>query len=84
MTKNLVTAKRIGVLMGGESSERDISIRSGLAIYQGLQELGYNSVPIDISKDVINALKKEKVKVAFLALHGGIGENGTLQGMLEV
>ncbi|MBI5739949.1 MAG: D-alanine--D-alanine ligase [Nitrospirae bacterium] len=84
MTKNLVTAKRIGVLMGGESSERDISIRSGLAIYQGLQELGYNSVPIDISKDVVNALKKDKVKVAFLALHGGIGENGAIQGMLEV
>ena len=52
MTKHLVTAKRIGVLMGGESSERDISIRSGLAIYQGLQELGYNAVPIDISKDI--------------------------------
>jgi D-alanine-D-alanine ligase len=70
--------------MGGESSERDISIRSGLAIYQSLQELGYNSVPIDISKDVVSALKKEKVRFAFLALHGGIGENGAIQGMLEV
>ncbi len=84
MTTNLVTTKKIGVLMGGESSERDISIRSGLAIYQSLQELGYSSVPVDISKDVIGALKKDKIKFAFLALHGGIGENGAIQGMLEV
>lgn len=84
MTKGPITAKRIGVLMGGESSERDVSIRSGLAIYQSLQEMGYNAVPIDISKDVVNTLKKEKVKFTFLALHGGIGENGAIQGMLEV
>jgi D-alanine-D-alanine ligase len=70
--------------MGGESSERDISIRTGLAIYQSLQELGYNAVPIDISKDIVNTLKKEKIKFAYLALHGGIGENGAIQGMLEV
>jgi len=84
MTKGPVTTKKIGVLMGGESSERDISIRSGLAIYQSLQELGYSAAPIDISKDIVNTLKKEKIKFAFLALHGGIGENGAMQGMLEV
>jgi len=84
MTKGPVTTKKIGVLMGGESSERDISIRSGLAIYQSLQELGYIAAPIDISKDIVNTLKKEKIKFAFLALHGGIGENGAMQGMLEV
>ncbi len=84
MTKGLVTKKRIGVLMGGLSSERDVSIRSGLAIYQSLQELGYNSVLVDVNRDVVNALKKEKVKLAFLALHGGIGENGAMQGLLEV
>jgi D-alanine-D-alanine ligase len=84
MTKGPVTTRKIGVLMGGESSERDISIRSGLAIYQSLQESGYAAVPVDISKDVVNMLKKEKVKFAFLALHGGIGENGAIQGMLEV
>ncbi|MBI5409026.1 MAG: D-alanine--D-alanine ligase [Nitrospirae bacterium] len=84
MTKGLITTRKIGVLMGGESPERDISIRSGLAIYQSLQEMGYGSVPIDISKDIVNALKKEKIKFAFLALHGGIGENGAMQGMLEV
>ena len=84
MTKGPITTRKIGVLMGGESSERDISIRSGLAIYQSLQELGYIAAPIDISKDIVNTLKKEKIKFAFLALHGGIGENGAIQGMLEV
>ena len=59
--------------MGGLSSERDVSMRSGLAIYQNLQEMGYNAVPIDVGKDIANVLKKEKVKLAYLALHGGMG-----------
>ncbi len=84
MTKKQVTTKKIGVLMGGFSSERDISVRSGLAIYQALQELGYNSSLIDVGKDIVNVLKKDKVKFAFLALHGGIGENGAIQGLLDV
>ncbi|MEW6602909.1 MAG: D-alanine--D-alanine ligase, partial [Nitrospirota bacterium] len=84
MTKGLATKKRVGVLMGGLSAERDISIRSGLAVYQGLQELGYNVVLVDVGKDVIDVIKKEKVKVAFLALHGGTGENGAIQGLLDV
>lgn len=84
MTKRLVTKKRVGVLMGGLSSERDVSMRSGLAIYQALQELGYNSVPVDVGKDIANVLKKEKIKLAFLALHGGTGENGAIQGLLDV
>ncbi len=83
MTKGHVTKKRIGVLMGGFSAERDISMRSGLAIYQNLQEMGYDAVVIDVGKDIANVIKKEKVKVAFLALHGGIGENGSIQGMLD-
>ncbi len=82
--KGPVTRKRIGVLMGGQSSERDVSIRSGLAIYQGLQELGYDVVAIDVDRDVVTRLKKEKIRVAFLALHGGTGENGAMQGLLEV
>jgi D-alanine-D-alanine ligase len=80
MGKGIITAKRIGVLMGGTSAERDISVRSGLAVYQALQELGYNAVLIDVGKDVAAVLKKEKVKFAFLALHGGMGENGAFQG----
>jgi D-alanine-D-alanine ligase len=84
MVKGLVTAKRIGVLMGGSSAEREVSIRSGLAVYQALQELGYNSVPVDVGKDIVPVLKKEKVRFAFMALHGGMGENGAIQGLLEV
>jgi D-alanine-D-alanine ligase len=84
MSKGPITKKRIGVLMGGLSSERDVSVRSGLAIYQSLQERGYNAVPVDVNRDIVGVLKKEKVKLAFLALHGGTGENGAMQGMLEV
>jgi len=84
MTKSPDKTKKIGVLMGGTSSERDVSVRSGLAIYQALQEMGYSSSLIDVPKDLINSLKKEKVRLAFLALHGGTGENGAIQGMLEL
>ncbi len=84
MTKGLITSKKIGVLMGGLSAERDVSMRSGLAIYQALLELGYNATAIDVGKDIVNVLKKEKVRFAFMALHGGMGENGAMQGMLEV
>jgi D-alanine-D-alanine ligase len=84
MSKGPVTNKRIGVLMGGTSSERDISMRSGLAIYQSLMELGYDAVAVDVSRDIANVLKKDKVKIAFMALHGGHGENGAVQGLLEV
>ena len=84
VTKGPATKKRIGVLMGGLSAERDVSVRSGLAVYQCLQELGYNSVLVDVNKDIASVLKKEKVKLAFLALHGGTGENGAMQGLLDV
>ena len=80
----MVTDKRIGVLMGGVSSEREISIRSGEAIHNALKEMGYDSVAIDAGKDVAEAIKREKIKVAFVALHGGWGENGAIQGLLEV
>ena len=56
MTRKPATTKKIGVLMGGTSSERDVSIRSGLAIYQGLQELGYNSALVDVGKDKADGL----------------------------
>lgn len=79
-----VTKKRVGVLMGGTSSERDISIRSGLAVYENLVKLGYDVVTVDAGRDAADRLEKEKVRVAFMALHGGNGENGAVQGLLEV
>lgn len=80
----MVTEKKIGVLMGGVSAEREVSLRSGRAIYNALKSSGYNVVPIDVGPDLYDTLKREGVEIAFLALHGGHGENGAVQGMLEV
>lgn len=80
----MLTDKRIGVLMGGISAEREISLRSGTAIYSALKGSGYNAVAIDVGPDICNVLNREEIEVVFLALHGGQGENGSIQGMLEV
>jgi D-alanine-D-alanine ligase len=77
-------AKKIGVLMGGGSSERDVSLRSGTAIYNALKSLDYNVVSIDAGKDLCSVLSQEMIDIAFIALHGGHGENGAVQGMLEI
>jgi len=79
-----LTNKRIGVLMGGQSAEREVSLRSGKAIYKALKGLGYDVVAIDVGHDIFNILKRKKIEIAFIALHGGHGENGGVQGMLEV
>ena len=80
----MLTRKKIGVLMGGTSAEREVSLRSGMAIYDALKGLGYNAVAIDAGPDICSVLKKEAIRIAFLALHGGYGEDGSIQGMLEV
>src|SRR4030043_783898 len=80
----MLTDKRIGVLMGGISAERERSLRSGTAIYSALKGSGYNAVAIDVGPDICNVLNREEIEVVFLALHGGHGENGSIQGMLEV
>ncbi len=80
----MITDKRIGVLMGGVSAEREVSIRSGTAVFNALKGLGYNVVSIDTGRDICEVLKKERIDLAFLVLHGGTGENGSVQGMLEV
>ncbi|MCE5313009.1 MAG: D-alanine--D-alanine ligase [Nitrospiraceae bacterium] len=76
--------EKIGVLCGGLSAERDVSLRSGKAVYNALKERGYNVVLIDAGHDLCEALRKEAVQRVFIALHGGAGENGSVQGMLEV
>jgi D-alanine-D-alanine ligase len=70
--------------MGGTSAEREVSLRSGAAIYKALKDLGYNVASIDVGRDVCTLLDKEKIEAAFLALHGGWGEDGSIQGMLDV
>jgi len=80
----MLTDKRIGVLMGGTSAEREVSLRSGRAIYGALKTLGYDVIAVDAGPDICASLTAQGVRIAFLALHGGYGENGSIQGMLEV
>jgi len=75
---------RIGVLMGGPSNERDISLKSGRTVYQALKSQGLNVMPLDIkSTNCLKKIKKARIKVAFIALHGKFGEDGTVQEILE-
>ncbi|RKH66868.1 D-alanine--D-alanine ligase [Corallococcus llansteffanensis] len=76
-------AKRVGVLYGGLSSEREVSLRTGAAVAGALRGLGYDVVDIDVGKDLPARLIAEKVDVAWLALHGRFGEDGCIQGLLE-
>lgn len=83
MTANLKQFGRVGVLYGGTSSEREISLLTGTAIIQALELLGVETVPIDIKENALDAIAKANIDRAFIALHGPGGEDGTLQGALE-
>ncbi len=74
--------KKIGVLAGGLSSERDISLKTGRNIFESLKRSGYNADFIDVGVDLLEKIRS--VDIAFLALHGRFGEDGTVQGMLEL
>lgn len=82
--KKLLRKKRIGVLMGGTSPEREVSLRSGTAVYQALKSRRYKVVSIDVGNDICAVLRREKIEIAFIVLHGGYGEDGSVQGLLEV
>ena len=75
---------RVGVLMGGQSAEREISLKTGRAICQALTRRGYTVFPIDVDASLPRQLSRKHVDVAFLALHGPGGEDGTVQGVLDV
>jgi D-alanine-D-alanine ligase len=75
---------KIGVLLGGRSSEREVSLRTGDAVYKALIAKGYPAVKIDVGFDIAERIKGEGVELAFLALHGKYGEDGTIQGLLEM
>jgi D-alanine-D-alanine ligase len=74
----------IGVLMGGLSSEREISLKSGNAVLAGLIRSGYRAVAIDVGLDLVEQLREKEIETAFVALHGRWGEDGTVQGLLEM
>jgi D-alanine-D-alanine ligase len=75
--------KHVAVLMGGFSSERPVSLSSGNACADALEEAGYKVTRVDVTRDVASVLQKLKPDVAFNALHGPFGEDGTIQGILE-
>ena len=74
---------KVLVLMGGVSTEREVSLRSGEAVYNALLGAGYNAVKLDVTRDNIDKIKEINPDVVFLALHGRGGEDGCIQGMLE-
>ncbi len=74
---------RVGVLLGGTSSEREISLQSGAAVVAALVEAGIDHVAIDVGDNAIADIQAAKIDRAFLALHGAGGEDGRIQAVLE-
>jgi D-alanine-D-alanine ligase len=76
--------QHIAVLMGGWNSEREVSLRSGEAVYNALLELGYEATKIDFGRDIVAKLNEVKPDIVFNALHGRYGEDGRIQGLLDI
>ena len=83
MTLSVAQFGRVGLLYGGVSSEREISLMSGAAVHQALLNLGVDVVAIDAGTDLLQQLPQYNLDRVFIALHGPGGEDGTLQGALE-
>ncbi|OGI00230.1 MAG: hypothetical protein A2Y25_00145 [Candidatus Melainabacteria bacterium GWF2_37_15] len=76
---------KIGVLCGGMSSEREVSLRSGKNCFEALKRLGYeNACLIDVDKNIVKNLTDKGIELAFIAMHGKYGEDGCIQGLLEI
>jgi D-alanine-D-alanine ligase len=80
----MLAAKKIGVLMGGLSAEREISLQSGENVYRALINRGHDAVRIFVDRDVDLVLRQTNVDLVFNALHGRYGEDGCIQGLLEI
>ena len=83
MTSKLTNFGRVGVIYGGNSSEREISLLTGCAIAEALKNQGVDTVAIDLKDQSLEAISAAKIDRAFIAVHGPGGEDGTLQGALE-
>jgi D-alanine-D-alanine ligase len=75
---------KVAVLKGGDSLERQVSLRSGARVEDALERLGHDVTPIDVGADLVDRLAAERPDVAFVALHGRGGEDGTVQELLEL
>ena len=78
---------KIGILMGGTSTERDVSLASGQAVYETLRDRQCDVMQLDVTTEdkqqVASFIKESKISVAFIALHGRFGEDGTVQEILD-
>lgn len=74
---------KVLVLMGGTSAEREVSLRSGQAVYAALQRQGHDVTALDVQQNVVQQLVEQSFDSAFIALHGRGGEDGTIQGILD-
>jgi D-alanine-D-alanine ligase len=83
-TREELKRKRIGVLMGGMSAEREVSLISGKAILEALTGLGYAAYPIEGDEKLPQRLLDKRIEVGFIGLHGRLGEDGAVQGLLEM
>src|SRR5262245_33740938 len=79
-----MAAQHVAVLMGGWSSERDISLRSGKACADALERQGFRVSRVDVDRNVATVLREVRPDAALNVLHGRPGEDGTIQGILEV
>ncbi|MFQ5851356.1 MAG: D-alanine--D-alanine ligase [Candidatus Binatia bacterium] len=82
--QGLYRDRRVGVLLGGFSAEREISRVTGREVIRALKERGYRVIPIEVKRDLPLRLRQHRVEVVFNALHGKMGEDGCVQGLLEV
>lgn len=76
--------KKVAVLIGGRSAEREISLLTGEEIYRALTQAGYSVFKVEADESMWEVLRNNKPDVVFIALHGRWGEDGTVQGMLEL
>src|SRR4029079_8596025 len=75
---------KVAVLKGGRGLERQVSLRSGARVEDALAGLGHEVAPVDVGADLVATLKAARPEVAFVALHGRGGEDGTVQELLEI
>jgi D-alanine-D-alanine ligase len=74
----------IGVLKGGHNAEHEVSLETGAMVARGLRKRGYHVIEIDVDDELPQRLRREQIEVAFIGLHGRYGEDGCVQGLLEV